>query len=649
MITHSSKRIFIPLKGFMALLVVTALLSLLPLSAAAQGGGTTPTTATPLAERVNSGTLAPTGQHWYTFTPDSANIQQFLTLVATPNSNNSTIRFVTLKVFEGNQIQFFAQGSADNMAVFGEGQIVTRDNDPNTGERLWSGVVSAPTTYYIQVLNESDFTVDYQLFNASVGAEEVEEPQQPEVAAQPEEAAQVAAPPEIAATSNDPGLAVPLQMNERGRAEGRLAPNSTYWYTLSLPNLGENKIQDLKYTMFFTPDDGNRKHRVNFELYPYSEFELWRRGDGDDFTNFGAGMLIDRDGDYNTGERLWSGSVLKGDQYLLSISNGNDVPIDYYLYEGDIINPLLGPEPVPAPPPVFAQGVAPQTAQELKIGVNKGKINPGGEAWYSFSIADLDEDKFEEMALTMVATPDDGNRIRNITFDVFTADGVKYWSPGDNSNLRNLGAGSVVYRDNNFLTGERFWTGWVNDGDLYYVQIRNGTDVPVDYHLFTGDVYGPELGEKTQPVPRKPAAPGAAPYAPVELKVGVTDDQLKPGEERWYTFSRNDTDSDGRVETIFTMVFTPDDGNRKHRVNFELFEGNQLRDWAPDNRFNLKGFGGGSIVERDGGYETGELIWRGVVLDGNLYYMRVYNESDQTIDYKIFPEDVINTSLSSIQ
>ena len=96
----------------------------------------------------------------------------------------------------------------------------------------------------------------------------------------------------------------------------------------------------------------------------------------------------------------------------------------------------------------------------------------------------------------MVATPDDGNRIHNITFDVFTADAVKNWSPGNNSQINNVGAGSLVVRDNNDLTGERFWTGWVTENSLYYVQIRNGTNVHIDYWLFTDDVYGPELGQK---------------------------------------------------------------------------------------------------------------------------------------------------------
>jgi hypothetical protein len=283
----------------------------------------------------------------------------------------------------------------------------------------------------------------------------------------------------------------------------------------------------------------------------------------------------------------------------------------------------------------------------LTFGENKGGLEPGEEAWYSFSIADFDAEDFEEMALTMVTTPDNGNRIRYMVFDVFTADGVKYWSPGDNSNINNLGAGSVVYRDDNAETGERVWKGWVVDNDRYYVQIRNGTDTHMDYWLYTGDVYGPELGQKRSAVARVAAAPGAAPGSAVDLAVGVNQGQLEPNEERWYVFSRADVDQlTGSIDTAFTLVFTPDDGNRIRDVNFELFEGNQLRDWSPDSRFNINNFGHGSVVSRDDDLETGELLWKGQVLAGNEYYMRVSNETDVPIDYWIFPDDVIRANLN---
>ena len=650
---YRSKATSISNKTFLLLMVsiliaTTGLLATSSVSMAA-GGGETPTLAVTLADDVNTGSLQPGEQHWYTFIPLEENgqpveVTKSLTLIFTPDDGN-TINFVTLEIFEEDQIQFFSGGDTSNMTNLGAGQIVSRDNNPETGERFWTGQVFSGQGYYIQVLNDSDFPIDYWLFNDDITSAPLGEPEAPAAPApevEPEveaEAEEVAAP----VLGTDPGNPAPLLP---GITRGKVAPNSTYWYTFSFQDPTRRaRFKPLDYNLFFTPDDGNRRHKVNFELFPYSEFEIWRRGDLGGLTNFGAGALVSRDGDYNTGERIWRGVVVMGDQYLMAVENGSDVEIEYWLYDKDIYNPELGPKAAPAPPRVFAAGAAPQTALPLKVGVNKGSLDPGEEEWLSFSITDFDNEDFEEMALTMVTTPDDGNRIRRMVFDVFTAGGVNGWSPGDNSQINNMGAGSVVYRDDSPVTGERFWSGWIIDNDHYYVQVRNGNEVPMDYWLFTGDVYRPELGEPTQPVVRAPAVPGTAPSAPIPLKVGVNQDSLGPKEERWFAFSRLDADKGSPVETAFTLLFVPDDGNLIRDVNFELFEANQLRDWAPDNRFTIQNFGKGSAVSRDQDPQTGELLWKGHVIAGDLYYMRVSNETNRDIDFWIFPDDVINVDL----
>ncbi len=547
-----------------------------------------------------------------------------------------------MTVFDETQTQFFSEGETTNMAPFGASQIVAQGSDSDTGQIVWAASVSEPTTYYVQVLNDSDFSIDYTLSSTEISSDVPTEPETEDAAATatPET---IADSPMLPMVGTDPGNPDTLTAGETAR--GTVAPHSTYWYTFIRPNVGSDKIEPLDYSLFFTPDDGNRRHHVNFELFEYAEFGKWQRGDQDEMNNFGAGMLISRDGDDNTGERTWTGSVTKGDQYLMSISNGSDGPMDFWLFDDDVINPILGPIPAPAPAPAFVQGSAPHTAIPLDFGENKGGLDPGEEAWYAFRITDFDNEFFEEMALTMITTPDDGNRIRNMTFDVFTAGDVNGWSPGDNSKINNVGAGSVVYRDDNDQTGERFWKGWVIDNDLYYVQIRNGTGEHMDYHLFTGDVYGAELGDEPQPVVEVTAAAGKSPGTAVPLIVDINKGQLQPGEEQWHTFSRGDAGATGSVETIFTMIFTPDDGNRIRQVNFQLFEGNQLRDWSPDNRFGIVGFGQGSVVNRDGGIETGELLWKGHVIANDTYFMRISNESDTAIDYTIYPDDVIEANL----
>lgn len=612
-----------------SLLSLVAMAMFLIVSAAsvtAAGGGTTPASAVPLDADSNTGELAPFEQHWFVFTPaQSGKVSLSLTITG---EGSNTIKFVSLKLFDSNQITTFDPNGTNEMVS--KAQIVV---DQNTPKIAWTGSLVGSATYYVQILNESDYSVEYDLVFESVSQSvpKVASPDLPDVVG-----------PAVA--SNDPDKPRNL---EKGLTKGRLQPNSTYWYTFQYDNTDgtTKRFQELDFSMFFTPDDGNRKHHVNFELFRVEDYESWRRGGLKKLDNFGAGMLVSRDGDYNTGERIWRGVVMTGKSYKFAVRNGSDVVIDYWIYDDDIYNPILGPLPEAQPAMVFAQGAAPQTSRPLKIGLNKDGLDPGEEAWYSFKINDFGAEKaYHEMALTMITTPDDGNLIRRMTFDVFSNKGVWYWSPGDNSQINNIGAGSVVYRDTNPLTGERFWHGWVLDNDTYYVQIRNGNDIHMDYWLYTGDVYSPELGEATKQTVRK-ADPGTAPYAAIDLEVGVNKGKLNPGNERWYKFSRGDGTTIGGVETIFTLHFTPDDGNRIRKVNLELFEEKALSEWAPDNRFNIVSFGRGNVVSRDGNPETGELIWRGNVLTGQTYYMRVTNETDIVIDYKIYPSDVIEANL----
>ncbi len=642
-------------------LFVVGVLAAAVLSASAQSFDT-PTNAVALDDEVTQGFLTPIEQHWYKITLDSNVEKLSLRLVIDPNKSN-TVDFVSLNVFEEGEISLFDDGDVSNMTPFAAGDVVLFDNDPDTGERYWGGDVEGSTTYYIQVSNESDFEFDYFLFNEKVVVipdtpeveeEAVEEPEEitPEVEAEVTEEvveeAETVAEPTIDdslrfGTPDNPAPLLP-SLNR-----GSIPAGESYVYEFKNTNLEDldDLILPLQFTMFATPDDGHRRHHVNFELYDATEYEKWINGEIEEPTNFGAGMLSERrDDDYLTVERSWRGSVVNNQDYYIVVNNGAEVEIDYWLYnDEDIYNPVLGEVEAPQPT-IFAVGESPQTARALKLGLNKATLGPGEEVWYSFRITDFDDQELEQMALTMITTPDDGNRIRSMVFDVFTAGDVAYWSPGDNTNISNMGAGQVVYRDNNPLTGERFWQGWVLDNNLMLVQIRNGNDIPMDYWLYTGDVYAPELGEPTIPVIAT-YEEGTAPGNPSQFEVGVNEGELAPGEEAWYTFRRLDAPNGSRVDTAFTLVFTPNDGNNVRDINIEFFEPAALRDWSPDDFEGIVPFGRGENVERDGDGSTGEYVWKGQVNAGDLYYMRVINRSGTDIDFDIFPEDVVETSLTN--
>jgi hypothetical protein len=250
------------------------------------------------------------------------------------------------------------------------------------------------------------------------------------------------------------------------------------------------------------------------------------------------------------------------------------------------------------------------------------------------------------MALTMIFTPNDGgNRVHYVTFEVFEASGLQYWSPTDtdNSQTTNIGAGSIVVRDDNYWTGERAWSGWVNDNNTYWVQVNNGSDVAIDYHLFTGDVYQPPLGGGAPETEiASSAEPGITPGSALDLGLGANQGSLPVGEDVWYTFSRADVPAGGG-ETVMTLVFIPNEGNRAEQVSVEIFDSNQVANWTPELIIN--GFGESTTKDRDKDPTTGEIRWRGTILPNTSYFIRLTNSSEVPINFWLFPEDVIDANL----
>jgi hypothetical protein len=318
-------------------------------------------------------------------------------------------------------------------------------------------------------------------------------------------------------TGSSPDLAITMAP---GSNTGVLRPGEYRLFKLT-PDSSGQKYQNLNLNMYFTSAAGFPDNNVNFELFAGDEVSAWQRGERMTPNNFGAGMPLSGSGDPVVGQRVWQGTVLRDGSYYLAVKNAGPARIDYWLLDQNaqpeaamaVQSPPAQPDIAPvaiapvspplAEPPVAAlpaapavapaqAGQSPLTATLLQTERQKGHLAPGEEAWYSFAINNTGA-QFEENALTLVFTPDDGNRIHYITLDVFTPEGVQSWSPQNRAGVINVGAGSIVYRDDNALTGERFWSGWVVNNNPYYVRITNASDAPADYWLFPGDVYRPAL------------------------------------------------------------------------------------------------------------------------------------------------------------
>lgn len=316
-----------------AVFAVAAVILIISATSAATTTGSVPALAVALVDGPNTGVMGPGEQRWFRLKTEQQ-AEQSLTLIFTPD-DGYRVRRVNMQIFDATQLPMFYHGDASGMANLGAGQVVSRDNNPVTGELFWNGWLPGQKDYYIQLANGNDLPVDYWLFAANVTSYPLGEPASlPVVAAAP-------VVPAAPAHESDAGNPLPLPA---GGMHTVLKAGSTHWYSFSHNDpANPNQFQNMNFTLFFTPGDGNRQEQVNFKLYPVGAVEAWRRGQTDQLVNFGAGMLVSRDGDGLTGERFWSGTVIRGDTYLLAVENSAEVDIDYWLFDADIERPELKP------------------------------------------------------------------------------------------------------------------------------------------------------------------------------------------------------------------------------------------------------------------------------------------------------------------
>jgi hypothetical protein len=630
------KKIAIGTGGLIIISVVVIAIHLLVLGAVADTeNGRSPFTAVPLTNGKHTGILAPGEARWYKFVRtgnDGAFQRQMdLTLVFTPDDGHR-VHQVNFQIFPADQITRWYWGDTSQMQNMGAGGIVSRDGNPVTGELLWSGWVLDKESYYVQVFNDTDVTIDYWLFTDNVISAELGE------AAAPPPAVDVPA-------GTDPNHPLVLAT---GLQKGHLAAGQETWYTIVYDDYDEKTYEAHTFTLIFTPDDGQRVHRIGFEIFPLDQLQVWQRGDTSQLRNVGAGSVVSRDDDPMTGELLWSGWLLDGETYLLKMYNDADADVDFWFFQEDIMRPELG-EPSPPPPPVdVPPGTDPFHTVVLDTGVNTDSLAPGQERWYSFVRDDYDNVAYEAMALTMMYTPYDGNQAQRVKFELIPNDQLQVWARGEADRLRNLGAGGIVSRDDNPQTGELLWSGWIMDGETYYLKVRNDADFAIDYWIFPGDIVSAELGEPTLPPPPSEVPVGTDPSNPMPMAIGLNKGGLGPGQERWLSVLRDDYDDEVFEQLTLSLFFTPDDGNRVHHVTFDIFPPDQLQVWARGDTDQLRNVGAGTVVSRDGDPNTGELMWSGWLADGETYYVRLRNEADVAIDYWFFTANVIHPELGEL-
>jgi hypothetical protein len=63
--------------------------------------------------------------------------------------------------------------------------------------------------------------------------------------------------------------------------------------------------------------------------------------------------------------------------------------------------------------------------------------------------------------------------------------------------------------------------------------------------------------------------------------------------------------------------------------------------WYGEEAGRMQGMGAGSAVSRDGDPITGEVLWSGLIAEGETSYIYLRNDSEMMVDYWLYTADVI--------
>ena len=133
--------------------------------------GTDPNNPLILNDGLNWGELAPGSERWFSMKAadldDEMMEQQHLTFYFTPN-NGYNLHQVGFDVYTSDQCDVWSRGEIDEMVNMGAGSIEAKDNNPETGERFWSGWLVDNDTYYVRLQNNSTVPIAYWLFSDDV-------------------------------------------------------------------------------------------------------------------------------------------------------------------------------------------------------------------------------------------------------------------------------------------------------------------------------------------------------------------------------------------------------------------------------------------------------------------------------------------------
>jgi hypothetical protein len=375
---------------------------------------------------------------------------------------------------------------------------------------------------------------------------------------------------------------------------GSLTAGSEVWYHLGDRALGAGSDRLMVFNMVYRPGNHDVSPYVNFQIFSQSQMERWMQGYPDAVT--GIGTFTTTDFDPDTSERLWSGSLWGDETYYLRLLNNADMAIEYHLMA------MSQPAEIVVVEPAVAGGERPRVERAAAVD----------------SPPALAPEPAPQPVRSNVSTPDDARwQLVVQAVQSMPPDQATQWL-AQASQLGML----------------------PNSAPAVPAQPRISAEAPP-----AAPAPPAEAAPAPQPVAAVDKYPSIYPNAALALHDGANTGRLAPGGEHWYAFIRQDFDDNLFEHMAITMFATPTDGNTSHHINFQIYPASQIHMWLRGTPKAMVPMGEGEWVSRDNDPVTGERLWSGTLVDGDTYYLRVFNNSDAVIDYYVINRDVINTEL----
>ena len=284
-----------------------------------------------------------------------------------------------------------------------------------------------------------------------------------------------------AESGRSPVTAISLR---KGQNVGALGPGEAQWYKLVQAGDDGALQRQVDLTFIFTPDDGRRSQRIALQIFTAEQVTGWYAPDTSQTQSVGAGEIVSRDGNPDTGELLWSGWAVTDSTYYVRVFNASDVSINYRLFTDNVVSAQMGESSGTSPGVEMAAGANLDRPLALKPQYQTSRLGAGQETWYPIVYNDHDSQVYEEHTFSLVFAPDDGDSVQRVGFEIIPRETWQALQEGESSQLPGMGVSQAVSRDPDPLTGERLWSGWLIDGRAYYVRLHNDGDAEIEYWLF---------------------------------------------------------------------------------------------------------------------------------------------------------------------